>query len=104
MDASVLVLAVFVLGYLGAMIYIANLDDLARLTPKPASDSTKMFGSQELAAQQRSTILRWMQYCLIAINLIQPPFRPRFRDHIIFTSFMPMPKATMYKNDGFVLG
>ncbi len=70
MDASVLVLAVFVLGYLGAMIYIANLDDLARLTPKPASGSTKMFGSQELAAQQRSTILRWMQYCLIAINLV----------------------------------
>jgi membrane protease YdiL (CAAX protease family) len=29
-----------------------------------------VFGSQELATQQRSTILRWMQYGVIAINLV----------------------------------
>jgi membrane protease YdiL (CAAX protease family) len=70
MDVSVIILAVFVLSYIGAMIYIANLDDLARFAPKPASNSSKMFGSQELATQQRSTILRWMQYGVIAINLV----------------------------------
>src|SRR5215207_7979091 len=70
MDVSVIILAVFVLSYIGAMIYIANLDDLVRFAPKPASNSSKMFGSQELATQQRSTILRWMQYGVIAINLV----------------------------------
>jgi uncharacterized protein len=70
MDVSAIIPVVFILCYIGPMIYIANLDDLARLTPKPASQSPKMFGSQELAIQQRSTILRWMLYILIALNLV----------------------------------
>lgn len=70
MDFSVIILAVFALGYIGVMIYIANLDDLARLTPQSSPNSKQMFGSQEIASQQRSTILRWLLYGVIVLNLV----------------------------------
>jgi len=70
MDFSLLILIAVGVAYIGAMIYLANQDALSKTTGKPAVNSRPMFGSQELAAQQRSAILRWMLYGIIAANMV----------------------------------
>jgi uncharacterized protein len=70
MDFSLLILVAIIIGYVGAIMYLANQDDVARKTPKPATNSKPTFGADELAAQQRSTILRWMLYGIVAANIV----------------------------------
>jgi membrane protease YdiL (CAAX protease family) len=70
MDFSLLILVAIVVGYVGAIIYFANQDDIARTAAKSVANSKPAFGADELAARQRSTILRWMLYGVIAANIV----------------------------------
>ena len=70
MDFSSLILVAIVITYIGAIIYIANLNDRVQTTLNAAPNPRTTFDSQELALRQRSTILRWMLYGIISICLV----------------------------------
>jgi membrane protease YdiL (CAAX protease family) len=70
MDFSSLILIAIVIIYIGAMIYIANLNEMAQPTLKSSPNPGTSFDGQEFALRQRSTILRWMLYGIVAICLV----------------------------------
>ncbi len=70
MDFSSLILVAIVFTYIGAIIYIANVNDRVQTTLKVAPNPGAVFDGQELALRQRSTILRWMQYGIISICFV----------------------------------
>ncbi|NWG18045.1 MAG: CPBP family intramembrane metalloprotease [Chloroflexi bacterium] len=60
MDTVSLLLTVLALVYVGAAIYLANQDELARLTG----------GGDDLAARQRALLHRWLLYGLALMNFV----------------------------------
>src|SRR5690349_896806 len=70
MDLSSLILVAIVITYIGAIIYIANMNDRVQTTLKAAPNPRTTFDGQELALRQRTTILRWMLYGIISICLV----------------------------------
>jgi membrane protease YdiL (CAAX protease family) len=58
------------MGYVGALIYIANVNDVALVGSRTSSSARPMQDGQEFALRQRVTILRWMLYGVIAICLV----------------------------------
>ncbi len=70
MDFSSLILVAVVMGYIGALIYIANSNDMALVALKSPSNPRSSLDGQEFALRQRVTILRWMLYGVIAICLV----------------------------------
>jgi membrane protease YdiL (CAAX protease family) len=70
MDLSSLILVAIVIAYIGAIIYIANMNDRVQTTLKAAPNPRATFDGKELALRQRTTILRWMLYGIISICLV----------------------------------
>ncbi|MEO8607330.1 MAG: type II CAAX endopeptidase family protein [Chloroflexota bacterium] len=70
MDVSSLILVAIVITYIGAIIYIANLNDSVQKTLKAVPNPLTTFDGQAAALRQRSTIVRWMLYGIISIGLV----------------------------------
>jgi membrane protease YdiL (CAAX protease family) len=63
MDFAAFLPYAFVLTYIGAIIYLANLVDIPQVAPPVAA-----YSLVDIDKQQRTTILRWMLYGLVAMN------------------------------------
>ena len=70
MDVSIFIFYAIVLAYIGGMIYLANLLDMGRSLQGAASDVPQSYNLPEVTATQRRTLLRWMLYGVIAMNLV----------------------------------
>jgi membrane protease YdiL (CAAX protease family) len=66
-----LILYAILITYIGITMYIANLDELERETAaKKAVSKPSSYGLPEIAAQQRMTILRWLLYGMMVMNVV----------------------------------
>ena len=70
MDVSIFIFYAIVLAYIGGMIYLANLLDMGRSLQGAASDVPQSNNVPEVTAAQRRTLLRWMLYGVIGMNLV----------------------------------
>jgi membrane protease YdiL (CAAX protease family) len=67
MDLSLLIFGALIIGYLGAMMYVANVADGNQ---NPLRRKLQPDYAAEQAQLQRMTILRWMLYGIVALNLV----------------------------------